>query len=458
MVNFKKNPIVFGTLLLTASGLFCRGIGFFYRLFISHTFGEEGMGIFQLTAPVIMLAFSLSCAGMQSAISRLTAYYYAKKQDCLIKKGLLLGCVISLTLSSIYSIIIYTKADAISLHLLKEIRCAPFLRICSLSFPLSALHCCFNGYYYGRKKTLIPSLTQLAEQLVRVGSVFLLYFLAISKGNTPTISFTCIGVVLGEFISCIISISVYAFEMMKTDAQNGLPRKTPTPKNVPVKPLKKENHFSILKQICSMFIPLTFNRVLVNVLQSMEAISIPSALKQYGYASQTALSIYGVLTGMALSFILFPSTFTNSAAVLILPAVSEAESTKNKKQISLTIIRSILFSTVLGFGCFLFFYLFSSLWGNLLFNSMLAGAFIKKLSFLCPFLYLHITLSSILNGLKKSGTTLFISIISLVIRLLFIQFLIPLWGIDGYIYGILCSELLSALFCIWYLKPFLRFS
>ena len=54
MLNSKKNPIIYGTLILSFSGLFCRGIGFFYHLFISRIFGEEAMGIFQLTSPILM--------------------------------------------------------------------------------------------------------------------------------------------------------------------------------------------------------------------------------------------------------------------------------------------------------------------------------------------------------------------------------------------------------------------
>ena len=157
MLNFKKNPLICGTLLLSFSGLICRGIGFFYRLFISQAFGEEAMGIFQLTSPILMLAYSLTCSGIQSALSRHTASCVGIKNETLAKKYLFTGCFLSLCLSLLYSIIVYGQAENISIFILKESRCAPLLRICSLSFPFAAVHSCFNGYYYGKKNTQIPS-------------------------------------------------------------------------------------------------------------------------------------------------------------------------------------------------------------------------------------------------------------------------------------------------------------
>ena len=69
----KKNPLITGTIILTATGFASRFIGFFYRIFLSRLFGAEGMGIYQLISPVLALSFSLTAAGMQTAISKYVA-------------------------------------------------------------------------------------------------------------------------------------------------------------------------------------------------------------------------------------------------------------------------------------------------------------------------------------------------------------------------------------------------
>lgn len=455
MFNFKKNPIVYGTILLSCSGLICRGMGFFYRLFISQAFGEEAMGIFQLSSPVLMLAFSLTCAGMQTAISRCTAACIGIKNEMRAKKFLLAGCFLSFSLSLLYSIIVYGQAENISIYFLQEKRCAPLLKICAFTFPFSALHSCFNGYFYGKKETKIPSLTQILEQLIRIGSVLFLYSFSLQQNKTPTIALTCVGMLLGETASFLISFFYYlVFSTKKTNSASSIQTlSTMNSAIINTEPVK-DNFFSFCRQLLSLSIPLTFSRVIVNLLQSYEAISIPAQLREYGYSTQTALSIYGVLTGMALSLVLFPSTFANSVSVLLLPTISEASSSRNYKQIKNTIQKSISFSLLLGFVCTLFFFFSGDILGIFLFNSQLASTFIRQLCFLCPFLYLHITLSSILNGLKKTKTTLFINTFSLLLRLFFIIYFIPLYGIKGYLWGLLLSEVISSLFCIFVLRKY----
>ena len=74
MYHFKKlsktSPIITGTFILTLASLTTRLIGFFYRMFLSANFGEEGMGIYQLTSPVLALSYAFCVAGFQTAISK----------------------------------------------------------------------------------------------------------------------------------------------------------------------------------------------------------------------------------------------------------------------------------------------------------------------------------------------------------------------------------------------------
>lgn len=99
--------------------------------------------------------------------------------------------------------------------------------------------------------------------------------------------------------------------------------------------------FSDAKELIKLSLPLTGNRILLNILQSIEAVSIPASLLIYGLSTSDALSTYGVLTGMALPCILFPSALTNSASTMLLPAITEAQTQKNVQRIK-KMIRSSL--------------------------------------------------------------------------------------------------------------------
>ena len=72
----KKNYFLKGELfVLTLVGLISRVIGFFFRIFLSRSFGTEGIGIYHLIFPAYALCISLSAAGIETALSRLTARY-----------------------------------------------------------------------------------------------------------------------------------------------------------------------------------------------------------------------------------------------------------------------------------------------------------------------------------------------------------------------------------------------
>ena len=400
------------------------------------------MGIFQLTSPVLMLSFSLVGAGMQTAISKFTAAYINCKQRR-AQLYLFCGTLLAFSISALYGLVVFIFSETIASSLLQEPACAPLLRICALSFPLSTMHCCFNGYFYGTKNTKLPSFVQITEQIVRVGSVLILYFYYIFQGKTPTIAITCIGMLLGEACALTISLFYYFQHCLTKEILTGINSQSD---KITFSHLKE-----ITGQLVSFSFPLTLNRVILNLLQSYEAISLPASLKKYGYSSDTALGIYGVLTGMALSFIMFPSTFTNSLAVLLLPTVSEAQSLNKRKSLQTIFSRTVIFALALGGFCTFVFYTLGEFFGNFLFQNTLAGRFIQILSFLCPFMYLRITLFSMLNGLQKTKLTLYINIFSITIRLFAILLAVPNLGIYAYLYTMLISEVLSALLGLYFM-------
>lgn len=203
----------------------------------------------------------------------------------------------------------------------------------------------------------------------------------------------------------------------------------------------------ITGQLLQLAVPLSANRLVLNLLQSVEAIYIPNRLMAYGLSNADALSVYGVLTGMSLPLILFPSAITGSVSVLLLPIVSEADAGGNKNAVRRAIFTSIRLCLLLGFFFTALFLVFGRLAGRLLFHSELAGSFILTLSFLCPFMYIASMLNSILNGLGKTIRTFLFSVASLLLRLLFVFFAIPRCGIQGYLWGMLASQILQTLLC-----------
>ncbi len=443
MNKIKSHPLITGTIILTITGLISRVIGFFYRIYLSRIFGEEGMGIYQLLGPVTSLSFALAAAGYQTAISKLVAESAAKKGKASFRP-MAAGLSISLPLSLLCNMFIYHFSDVLAEKFLLEPRTAPMLRIISFTIPLSAVHACINGYFYGTKKTGIPSATQLLEQCLRVGCVYLFSAMATAKGASLTINVAALGLVVGEAGSTALSlISIYYLlwkkSLLSKDAGQ-FARQFPSRQEKGSILPSLNNIFSLYRPLLATALPLTANRIVLNLLQSLESVSIPEMLRLYGYDTKTALSVYGVLTGMAMPLIFFPNALTSAVAVLLLPMISEAYAKGDLDSVKKNTGRTIKYCLLLGLICLGGFFLSGNWAGINLFHSPLAGHFIRTLSLICPFIYLDTTLSSILQGLGMAGRIFLMNVFSLCIRLGFVFFAVPRFGIAGCLWGILASQ------------------
>ena len=445
----KKNPFITGTIILTLTGLISRIIGFFYRIYLSRLFGEEGMGVYQLLNPVLALSFSVTAAGLQTAISKYVAGEISTKNAKSPFRVLITGLVLSLGLSFICMGFTIRFSEWIAVNFLLEARTASMLRIIALSIPLSAVHSCINGYYYGIKKTGLPAATQLLEQFCRIACVYGVDRFATRHQAAPTINVAVIGLVVGEFFAMLVSIGAVYFRFYRVSTEAARKAQPPCAKRPTAYP-------KIALSLLSLAVPLSITRIVINLLQSVEAVYIPSRLQVYGYDSATALSIYGVLTGMAMPLIFFPNALTGSMSVLLLPMVSEADAKGNKNAIRRTLGKTLYSCLILGCLCTLVFLCFGRSIGKLLFKSTLAGNFICVLSLICPFMYLGTTLSSILNGLNNAVSVFFVNVASLLIRLAFVFFLLPLFGIYSYIAGLLFSQVFTTGCYLLLLRRFLQ--
>ncbi len=432
----KKYAIIKGTLILTIAGLITRLIGFFYKIYLSNTLGAEKLGLYQLIFPIYGICFTMFASGIQTAISKLVADEYGKQQLIRnketqsrynLKRILRIGMMLSFTIASILAILVYSNASFLACSVLKEPSCTASLRILAFAFPFCSISSSINGYCYGLKRPGVPATTQLLEQIIRVAAVYYMASTFSNRSSGMTCELAVVGIIMGEAGSMIFN--VVSLNVMKKP----LPSKEPCHK------------MHVIKPLTLFMLPLTGNHLVVSLLTSMEAILIPAMLRRYGLSSQEALSIYGVLMGMSIPFILFPSTITNSLAVLLLPTISEANSEKDQRTINQTTQTCLKYCMIIGIFSTGIFLIFGQSLGIFFFNNALAGKFLIILGWLCPFLYIATTLGSIINGLGKTHLTFINTITGLGIRILFILYMVPNKGIYGYLIGLLVSELAIAL-------------
>lgn len=411
--------------ILTVAGFISRIFGFLFRIFLSRSFGEESVGLYQMIFPLYILCLSLSTAGLQTAVSRITAEKttlgHNKEADGVLTAALCLAVVISL----IEILVIQDQAGSIAGSLFGDDRCMELILIISYALPFAAVHSCICGRSLGLGDTMLPATSQLIEQCVRILTVVLLWIFLRICGLTPSIRLAATGVVAGEMAAALFTV-------------RGLRLQRPVRAGI--------------RELFAFSAPLTANRTALTLLQSIEAVSIPASLIRYGMSATEAVSLYGVLTGMALPCILFPSALTGSVGTVLLPAVSAASTSGNRRSVFLLLRKAIVSCFSLGLACCLFFLLFGKMIGRFLFHSADAGRFIITLAWICPFLYVNSSLLNAVNGYGRTGTSFLISMSGLLIRIAGVFLAVPQFGIQGYLWALLgaqlCTTVLASAFLV----------
>lgn len=441
-----KNNLVKGTFILTFAGLLSRVIGFFYRVFLSRAIGAEGIGLYQLVFPLYMLAYSITVSGIQTALSRLVSARSALFDQNGARRILLLGILLSLFLCIPVSAFLFFFSDPLSTLYLKDARSASLIRIMSFAIPFGSFHACVDGYYYGIQKTSVPAIRQLLEQGIRFFLLYLLCCDLLPFYHELSPAAAVFILVAEELFAALFSLFTLCFHcvfpgLCKNAHWHSFCAKSWIARDV--------------RELASVSLPLSGNRFLVCILQSCEASLLPLALQSAGYSSGNALSIYGILSGMALPMILFPTAVTSSLSTMLLPSISAAQASHSSVRIRKLIRKSCFSCLGMGLLFSLFFLFFGKNVTEYLFQNPVAGYYVQAFSFICPLLYLNPVLFSILNGLGKSSEVLFYNLSGLTLRLAFVLLVVPRLGITGYFCGLFISQSLCCILCIFRIRNFL---
>lgn len=427
-----KHHLIKGTAILTISSLLCRIIGFFYRIFLSQTIGAEGIGIFQLILPLYNLCLALTASGIQTALSRLIAAEFAKVKKYNALLYFFTGTCMAFILSTSLSIIIRVNAENLCTYYFKETRCLLLIQILSYSLPFSALHACLNGWFYGTKKVKIPAFVQILEEFIRLATTYIFYYLFLTKNIQITPMIAVFGFITSEFISVFITLCfLWQKEFFQSFSFNFYDCITSS------------------KEILKTGFPLTLNRLLLNTLHSIEAVLIPFCLQKGHLSSSNALSSFGIITGMSLPIVLFPTAIINAMSTILLPAISEKHAKNNADSILTLVQKTTWYSFIIGIFFSILFFLFGCPIGSFLYQNQDAGNYIRLLSFICPFLFINITLASVMNGLGKTHLCLMVNFLDMIIRILTIYALVPSIHMSGYILGLVGGEFVCSFISIY---------
>lgn len=425
----QRDTVARGAALLTASGLFSQAVGFFYRIVLSRLVGAERMGLYQLIMPVYSVLSALTTVGLTVAMSTLSAGYWAKgdargvfrlRRTCV---KLLCGAFFPLAGVTLLC------SDFISTAVLGDARTRLGLVLLLPCVLLTGIENLQKYAFFGTNRVIPPAISEMAEQLIRSGTVLGLLVLFLPQNAEKTVGLITLGMTFCEVCSAVTLTVLFRLFFGKT-------------------PPEKETNgerAQLRREVLRVAVPVGFTALLGNVIGSVTAILIPRRLVYAGQTVTQAVSALGVLQGMTIPMLLMPSAFIGALGLVLVPNLAQSQALGRREEIQARLSRTFGVTSVLLLPCMAMLCVVGPWVGQWLFQNDGVGEHILPLTFGVTLSCFQAVLSSGLNGVGKQRAAAGNMLLSDGVLLIFTYVLvgIPTIGLSGYVAGLWVSSLVG---------------
>jgi stage V sporulation protein B len=309
-----------------------------------------------------------------------------------------------------------------------------------LALPFISMSSAVNGYFVGVRRVSKNAIAKFFEEFIKITASFALLSMLVPPG----IESACYALILGDVIAEILSF-IYLYFLYIRD------KSFSSSFACNFKDLDSYN-----KRILRISIPVALTSYLRSGLSTLKQSLVPFSLEKSGISCSEALSKYGLVCGMALPIIMLSTIFINCFANLLIPEFSRYYIKKDFKKIKNITFLTLAITTVLSAILALIFYVFASKICMAIYSNTEIINYVKILSPLIIFICLDIVIDSILKGLDAQVGVMAINIIDCITSIIFIYLVVPYFGINGFIFSIILSELINFSLSFMQLRKKLR--
>ncbi len=446
----KIRKFFYNASLMVVTTVVLRIISLYFSVYLSRTVGEEGIGIYQLTLSVYRLGITLSSAGIGFAATRIIAEEVEKKnpREALraAERCLWLSFGFGIAIASVFLLFAELFASAF----LGDMRTVVSIRAMAISFPFVVMSSVIGAYFTAVAHVSKNALGLFVDQLVRISTTYLM-LLGFDGKN---LEYACLSLVIGGIFAEVVSflVTYILYNKDKKQLSYGEHRKT-----------------KLGGRIAYIALPVAVSSVIRSSLLSIEHMMIPRGLRKRGVDPSRALGLYGMISGMVFPVIMFPSAFLYAASDLLVPEFAAAGISEDKKRLKRLTSKVMELTSYFGVGVAGIMFGFAYEIGNVFYNSEECGFYIKLLAPLVVFmLYDHLA-DAILKGLNEQVSVVKYNIIDSVTSVLLVYFLVPVFGLSGYVFVVWFGEVMNCIMSSyklvrrtgapvkalkWFVKPF----
>lgn len=419
-----------GTMILIIAGLITRVLGFINRIVLARLIGEEGVGLYMMVFPTLILVITITQLGLPIAISKCVAEADAKGDQQKVKKILAISLAITISLSIIFTPALMGAASFLSKTLFTDPRTFyPLIAITPI-IPIIAISSVIRGYFQGKQNMKPAAYSQVLEQFVRIALIYVLTKAFLPYGIEYAAAAAMGASVIGELASLL-----YLFTVFKIKKTFRVRRKF-------FKSLYGGKR--ILQELMTVALPATGGRLIGSISWFLEPIVVSHSLALAGLTAVAATKQYGLLTGYALPLLMLPSFITHSLSTSLVPAISEANSQKNIYLVEYRLQQALRFALLTGGLSVVVLYVFAEPLMTIMYGSANGAQFVQLMA---PFFIFHYSqgpLQAVLQALNLARAAMINSLIGAAVKIAVILVLasLPQFGIEGAALGIVTGTLL----------------
>ena len=413
--------------LMTGADVLLRLAGMGLRIYLANALGGEGMGLYQLVLAVYALFVTLATAGVSVAATRLMAEELSRGRA--EARGMLVRLLAAgLGLGAFAMVAQFGLAGLAAAWWLGDARAAGALRAAAFGMPWMAVSAVLRGFFIARRRVEPNVLSQLAEQTVRIGVVYVVLEQGILRGWDHGRKCTAVlaATALSEAVSACMMLLFYHREARRCFAGEKARR--------PRDPARR---------LWDILWPVEGGRCLASALHTAENMLVPACLTVClldAGGRSAAVAQYGSLKGMALPLLTFPFGLLGSLSVLLMPEITQAHIRGERARLDCLLDRMLRLT-----GCFsalagALFWVWGEPLALLLYHSQEAGFYLRVLGPAMPLMYLESMVDGAMKGMGEQKAVFRYSLWDAVLRIAGVLLLLPRWGMKGFLWVILLSS------------------
>lgn len=404
-----KQSFIKGAMILLAAGIVNRLLGFVPRIALPRIIGAEGVGLYQLAYPFLIVLLTLITGGIPLAIAKWIAEAESQGDTKRVKHIFRTAMILSVSIAAVLTIAMLLFAPFIIRHILPDTRVYRAFLMMTPMLLIVGISSVFRGYFQGKQNMIPSAVSQLAETVVRIIGSLLLAYLFLPMGLEWAAAGAMLGVVAGEIGGLLVLLWKYVREKKKTAASDELPS---LPSN--------QSRSPILRKLLGLSIPVTGSKLVGSLSYLLESIFTARSLAAAGIVTGVATAQYGALQGMIIPLMLLPTALTYSLAVSLVPSLSEAAARGDHALIQKRLHQSMRIALVSGAPFVVVMGLFAEPLCRLIYDHPEYSPMLQLLALAGIFIYLQAPLQAALQALNKPGTALMNTFIGAAVKLVLI--------------------------------------